>query len=97
MADTFSVSAALTPSNPTTGQTVTVTISGGDVLTTTSAGTITVTLHLTAADGATEDLTVSAPYTKVTTTPESVKITGISDPQRTWTVAADGLTATAVA
>lgn len=98
--DQFNVTAAVTPANPTTGDTITVTISGDDVLTTISAGTIgPLSLSLTAADGATTTITVPAvPYNLATATHESVKITSVSDPSgRRWTVGANGLTATAVA
>jgi hypothetical protein len=98
MTDTFNVTAALSPANPTTGQAITVTISGDDVHTVTSTGSISVTLHLEAADGATDDLVVTAPYQKITTTHESVKMVGVTDSTgRVWTVDAGGLKATAVA
>jgi len=98
--DQFNVTAAITPANPRTGDTLTLTISGDDVQTTETSGTIgPLSLSLTAADGATTTLTVDAvPYTLVTSTEESVKITGVSDPTgRVWSVADDGLTATATA
>lgn len=98
MTDTFNVTAALTPANPTTGQAITVTISGDDVHTDTVAGTIEITLHLSAADGVTKDITVSAPYQEVTTTHESVMLIGVTDSTgRVWTVDPGGLKATAVA
>lgn len=100
MSDAFNVIAAITPDNPTTGDQLTLTISGDDVLTEIAAGTIgPLTLQLQAADGATTTLTVDAvPYQLVTATHESVKITGVTDPSgRQWTVADDGLTAAAVA
>ena len=100
MTDTFNVTGTITPANPTTGQAITVTITGDDVLTTTQQGTIgPLTGQLLAADGATSTVTIAAvPFTLVTSTPESVKLTGITDPSgRLWTVAANGLSATAVA
>lgn len=100
MADVFSVSAVLSPTNPTTGQTITLTAAGSDVLTTTTQSTIgPLTLSFKAADGATTTITVpSAAYTQVTTTPESVTLTGVSDPSgRIWTILPGGLTATAIA
>lgn len=100
MGDVFSVTGVVTPANPTTGQTLTLTITGGDVLTQTVVGTLgPLTLILLAADGATSTITVpSAPYQQVTSTPQSVKITSVTDPSgRAWTIAASGLTATAVA
>jgi len=98
MTDTFKVQGTVTPANPSTGDTVTLTISGDDVHTTTVAGTIgPLTLALKAAGGGTTKITVAAvPCNVVTTTHESVVITGVTDPSgRTWAVAADGLTATA--
>ena len=98
MTDTFRVVGAITPANPSTGDTVTLTISGDDVHTTTVAGTIgPLTLALKAAGGGTTKITVAAvPCNVVTSTHESVVITGVTDPSgRVWTVSSDGLTATA--
>jgi hypothetical protein len=100
MSDQFNVTAAITPANPTTGDHLTLTISGDDVHTVTQPGTIgPLTLSLQAADGATTSIKVaSVPFNLVTTTHESVKITGVTDPSgRVWMPAADGLTATATA
>lgn len=104
MADVFNVTAAYDKLQYNKGDTIAVTIAGGDVLTQTmtsqqQSGTLTLTI--TAADGATT--TVSVPPTTVnvsqtTTTPESVKITGITDTSgRVWTINASGLSATATA
>lgn len=102
MPDTFNVTAAYDKPAYNAGDTITVTITGGDVLTTTSqasAGPLVV--HLTAADGATQDITLaSVPVTVTTTTPESVVITGITDNSatpRVWTVGTGKVTATATA
>jgi hypothetical protein len=98
--DQFNVTATIAPDNPKTGDTLTLTISGDDVVTTTTAGTIgPLTLALKAADGATTEITVpEVPYQLVTASHESVVITGVTDPSgRSWTVAQDGLTATATA
>lgn len=95
--DSPNVTGAITPANPTTGALITVTISGDDVLVETVTGTIgPLIAHCVALDGATFDITIdAAPYSKVTTTHESVKLVGITDPDgRTWLVATDGLTAT---
>lgn len=100
MTDTFNVTATLDKTTYNSGDTMTVSISGGDVLTTTTqvpSGTLTLTI--TAADGATTTVNVSpATISMTTSTPESVKITAITDTSgRTWTIAASGLTATATA
>lgn len=102
MTDTFNVTAAYDKASYKNGDIISVAISGNDVLTVVTqsqAGPL--TLHLTAADGATQDITLpSVPVSVTTTTPESVVISGITDngpAPRTWTVAANGLTATATA
>jgi hypothetical protein len=104
MTDTFSVSAAYDKTSYNKGDTMTVTISGGDVLTqttTTQQQSGALTLTLTAADGATTTITLPPEVvnvTSTTTTPESVKITGITDTSgRTWAINANGLSATATA
>jgi hypothetical protein len=100
--DKFSVTAAYDKAAYNNGDTITVTITGNDVQTSVTQGTAgPLTVHLTAADGATQDIALAAqPVTITTTTPESVVITGITDTSstpRTWTVAASGVTATATA
>lgn len=102
MADTFNVTASFDKSSYNQGDTMTLTISGDDVLitTTTTAEAVSGTISLTAADGSTSTLTfpagVTVNVTTTTTTPESVKMTSVTDSAgRTWTVAASGLTATA--
>lgn len=102
MPDVFNVTAALDKASYNTGDTITLTISGGDVLTSTTVTptTYTGTVNLAAADGATSvapfSLTVDVPTT--TSTPESVKITSVTDSSgRVWTVAPTGLSATATA
>lgn len=104
MTDTFSVTAAYDAPSYNTGATMTITISGNDVLTQTTtqqAQSGVLTLTVTAADGATTTITVPPTTVNVTTTtstPESVKITGIIDSSgRVWTINSSGLTATAVA
>lgn len=98
--DDFSdVHAALSPDSPATGDTVTVAITGVDHHTDTSDGTIgPLTLQLSAG-GATTDLAVDAvPYTLVSHSDVDVVLFGVTDPSgRTWTVAADGKSATATA
>lgn len=96
MSDQFSVTGAVTPANPATGDTVTVTITGDN--THSEAGSIgPITLSIGSPSGGATQITVDAvPYTKVSHEP--VTITGVTDPTgRTWAVAANGLTATAVA
>ena len=104
MTDTFNVTASYDKTSYNKGDTMTLTISGGDVLTQTTTSTSqsgTLTMTITAADGAVfsvtkSGVTVTTPIT--TTTAESVKITGISDTSgRVWTIASGGLTATAIA
>jgi hypothetical protein len=100
MPDTFNVTAAYDKASYNKGDTMTVTISGGDVLTTTSqvqSGTLSLTI--TAADGAVTTIPLQPVNIAVTTaTPESVKITGAVDSTgRVWTIGATGLTATAIA
>jgi hypothetical protein len=100
MADVFNVTAAYDKAAYNKGDTMTITISGGDVLTqVTSAQGGTVTLTITAADGSMTTL-VTNPTTinTTTTTPESVKVTGVADSSgRVWTIAGNGLSCTAIA
>jgi len=98
--DTWNVTAAYDKPSYNAGDTMTVTITGGDVQSVTSAqqtGALTITLK--AADGATT--TIQVPATTVnttTTTPQSVQITSITDTSgRQWTIAGNGLSATAKA
>lgn len=102
MSDQFNVTA--TPSWPSTpvaaGTALKVSITGNDVQTTVQSSNVTVTLNLLAADGATGTVQVPLTLAKTITTPESVVIASVTDtdsPTRTWTVAADGLSASAVA
>lgn len=109
MTDAFSVTAAWNQASYTTGQTIAGTISGGDVLTSTTTTQATagpVTVPVVAADGA--QSTVSFPAVQVTVTstaatPESVvidttrPIVDNGTPPRTWTVSANLLSITATA
>jgi hypothetical protein len=102
MADTFNVTAAYNQPSYTQGQTIVATISGGDVLTQQVPGTAgPLALTVTAADGATTVVNLaSVPVTLTTSTPESVKITGVQDTSatpRTWTISANGLSVSATA
>jgi hypothetical protein len=105
MTDVFNVTAAYDKPSYNQGDTITVTISGGDVLTQTLTGQIgPLAIPVVAADGATA--TVSLPQTTVTVTtatPESVVIdttrpvVDTSPTPRTWTVSANKLSITATA
>ncbi len=100
--DKFNVTASFDKTTYTIGDPITVTITGDDVQTTILTGQVgPLTLHLTAADGATVDVTVPAvPVSGSVATHQSVKITGVTDTSATprqWTVGANGLTATAKA
>jgi hypothetical protein len=107
MTDTFNVTFAWSQTTAyTPGSTMTGTISGNDVLTTTTTTNQTVgplTLTLTAADGSTQTITTTSATAQVTstsTTPESVTITKVVDNSAsplTWTIAANGLSISAVA
>ena len=104
MTDAFNVTAAYDKPSYNQGDTMTVNISGGDVLqqsTTTQQQSGALTLNITAADGAVTSIALPPTVVNVTTvssTPESVKITGITDTSgRVWTIAATGLSATATA
>lgn len=109
MTDTFNVTGSYDKTSYLQGQTITASISGGDVLTTTTqtqgqAGPVTV--PIVAADGA--QSTISFPAVPVTitntvATPESVvidttrPIVDTSPTPRTWTVSANKLSITAAA
>lgn len=100
MADTFNVTAAYDKPSYAQGDTMTITISGDDVLTETvqkNSGNLSITIK--AADGATATIKLPPAIVNVlVSTNESVVISGVTDDSgRTWTVASSGLTATAVA
>ena len=100
MVDTWNVTGSYDQPQYNQGDTMTITISGGDVLTVQNlVKSGNVTLSLTADDGSTTQITVAPINIMVTTTtPESVKITGVTDDSgRTWTIDASGLKATAIA
>lgn len=99
MSDDFSgVTAAISPANPISGQTFTVTISGQAVHTDVTTGELDITLHMRDEDGATFDMNVTSPYEKHTPRSESVVLTGASDAEgRTYTVTNNGLSVTATA
>ncbi len=74
--------------------------SNGDVLTTTTqVPSGSVTLTITAADGATTTVALATvPVNTTTTSPQSVRVTGVVDTSsRVWTIAANGLSLTAIA
>jgi hypothetical protein len=109
MTDAFSVTAAWNQTSYTAGQTITATISGGDVLTTTTTSAVNVgpiTIPVIAADGAQSTVTLPAVPVTVTNTvatPESVvidtsrAIVDSGTPPRTWVVSANKLSITATA
>jgi multidrug efflux pump subunit AcrA (membrane-fusion protein) len=97
MADVFSVTAVANPASGLVSGAktpFTITISGGDVLTTTTTEVVTATVSLTAADGATGSVKVPMTLTKNVATPESVVVTACTDDEgtgRVYTVNAGGL------
>ena len=105
MTDTWNVSAAYDKPSYVGGDTIKVTISGNDVLTTTTTSQIgPLTIPLVAADGAKTTINVPAEQATVTvTTPESVTIdtsvaiVDTSPTPRVWTISADKLSITATA
>jgi hypothetical protein len=105
MTDVFSVTAAWDKTSYNQGDTITGTISGSDVLTTTTTTTVgPVSVPVVAADGAKFKVSLPAvPVTVTTTTPESVTIDTTqpivdSGPTpRTWVVSANKLSITATA
>jgi hypothetical protein len=105
MTDVFSVTGAWDKASYMAGQTITGTISGGDVLTTTTTANVgPVTVPVVAADGTQSTVSFPVvPVTVTTTTPESVVIDttrAIVDngvPPRVWVVSANKLSITATA
>ena len=105
MGDVFNVTANYDQSSYTGGQTITVTISGGDVQSVVTQSQIgPITIPLVAQDGAKTTINVPAEQATVTTvTPESVvidttqPIVDTSPTPRTWTVSANKLSITATA
>ena len=105
MTDVFNVTGSYDKPAYNKGDTITITITGGDVLTTTTTGQIgPVAIPLVAADGATSILNIPQTTVAVTTsTPESVvidtskPIVDTSPTPRTWTVSSNKLSITAVA
>lgn len=94
MADNFSgVSVTLDKTTYNKGDPITATLHGQ--ATSGQTGTLTATFTVTDATGATQTFTGTAQLNS--TVPESVKITAVSDADRAWTIAADGLSATAIA
>jgi hypothetical protein len=104
MADVFNVTASYDKAAYNQGDMMTLTISGGDVLTqqvTQQQQSGQVTLTLTAADGAVSTIVIPPAIINVTqtvSTPESVKITGVIDSSgKIWTISSTGLSVTATA
>lgn len=78
------------------GEKLTARISGSDVVSDTEDLEITMTIR-NKTTGATTTVPVVAPAQLVAVANESVVIDSLADPDRAWTVSADGLTATAIA
>ena len=101
MSDVFNVNVAYDKASYNAGETMTVNLTGSDAVTTTSqspSGSLTVTIT-NPADGASQTFTVTGvPINLTTTTNQAVKITAITDSSgRTWSIAGNGLSATAIA
>lgn len=93
MPTTFNVTATTDKAAYNTGDKVTVTITG-DAISAPTESTVSVTLTLTADDGATGTASVQLPLTKPAAT-EDVKVTKVTDDQNhTWVIAGDGKSAT---
>lgn len=105
MSDTFNVTASYDKPSYNQGDIITVTISGDDILTQTMTGQIgPLSIPVVAADGAQGSVSLLQTTVTVTTaTPESViidttqPIVDTSPTPRTWTVAANKLSISAVA
>jgi hypothetical protein len=109
MTDVFNVTASYDKPAYNAGDTITITISGGDVLTQTVSTQSTagpVIIPVVAADGAASTVTVPSVVvttSSTTTTPESVVIDAsrpvvdTSPTPRTWTVSTNKLSITATA
>lgn len=99
MSDTFNVTASFDKPSYAPGDIMTLKISGNATRTVTNTGTLSGEIDVAAADGATEVIPLPAVTIPITTTtPQTVRMTGIKDSGgRTWTISADGLSATAVA
>lgn len=105
MTDVFNVTASYDKTTYTQGQTITATIAGSDVLTTTTVGQAgPLTIPVVAADGAISSVILgSVPVTLSIVANESVvidttrTIVDTSPTPRVWTVSANKLSITAVA
>jgi hypothetical protein len=105
MADVFNVIGTYNQTSYVQGQTIVMTISGNDVLTTTTTGQAgPLTVPVVAEDGATSTITIgSVPVTLTIATNESVTIdttraiVDTSPTPRTWVVAANKLSISATA
>ena len=93
MADNFNLTASFDKSSYNPGDTMTLTVDG--TVTSGSATPVAATLTITAADGSTPSLAATS---SVTGAAETWVISAVSDTAtRTWTIAADGHSATATA
>ena len=80
MTDSFKVTGTVTPANPSTGDTVTLTISGDDVHTTWAPGRLTIIDPVTLTDGKPAALVAQSwsPYVAANTAPPVVTRYGAS-------------------
>ena len=105
MTDTFNVTAAYDKPSYNQGETMTITISGDDVLTETIQSQVgPVTIPVVAADGAQSEVSVPAITVQITTVSHLSVVIDTTRPvvdssptPRTWAVAANNLSISAVA
>ena len=105
MSDLFNVTGAYDKPSYSGGDTITITISGNDIQTITTQSQVgPVTIPVVAADGATSTVVMPAEQaTIITATPQSVvidtslPIVDTSPAPRTWTIAGNKLSISAVA
>lgn len=105
MADVFSVVGAYDKASYVGGDTIKITISGDDVLTSTSQSQVgPLTIPVVAADGATSTISMPAEQATVTTVSHqsvtidpSRAVVDTSPTPRTWSISADKLSVTSTA
>lgn len=99
MTETWNVTASFDKVTYNQNDTMKITITGGSVLTQTTQVSVSGQVNVQSSDGATTTIPVGPAIVNVTTsTPESDKITSVTDGTgRVYTVSADGLSATAIA
>ena len=98
MADTFNLTAAFDKPAYNVGDTMTLTVSGTVVTDPSTPPPVAATLTVTAADGALTTLTANATINPTGGGSQTWMISKVSDTSnRTWTISADGASATATA